>query len=139
MLKWKTTGVYTVSNTANNTRVCYKCRTTKALGDFARDASREGGFSYRCKTCANASRKALRDNIRDALQAIKLESGCVDCGYNDHPQALDFDHTEDNKVMNPSALRRYNLAAALVEASKCEVVCANCHRIRTYERSGKSY
>src|ERR1035438_1249037 len=29
---------------------------------------------------------------RSALQKIKMASGCVDCGYNLHPAALDFDH-----------------------------------------------
>lgn len=28
------------------------------------------------------------------LDALKLEAGCVDCGYNKHPAALHFDHRD---------------------------------------------
>ena len=31
---------------------------------------------------------------RTALDTIKTQSGCVDCGYNEHPAALQFDHID---------------------------------------------
>jgi hypothetical protein len=35
------------------------------------------------------------------IQAIKLEQGCADCGYNTHAEALDFDHLDGHtKSMN---------------------------------------
>jgi len=64
------------------------------------------------------------------MQAEKLRRGCVDCGYNKHPAALDFDHVDGTKVFNISKVSR-SQAALEIEMSKCVVRCANCHRIRT--------
>jgi hypothetical protein len=65
-----------------------------------------------------------------------MAAGCVDCGYAAHPAALDFDHTTDEKVTNIAALvsRNAKWETILAEIEKCEVVCSNCHRIRTVER-----
>lgn len=84
---------------------------------------------------ANKIRQQRIDR-RSLLNEIKLESGCVDCGYDAHPAALDFDHLPDKEKLFGlgSALTR-KLSAVLAEIDKCEVVCANCHRIRTHTRS----
>ena len=70
------------------------------------------------------------------LSAWKTAAGCADCGYSAHPEALDFDHVADNKVMGVSRMvsSHMRLEDILAEAEKCEVVCANCHRVRTAER-----
>lgn len=69
---------------------------------------------------------------REYLRAIKLSCGCKDCGYKGHPAALDFDHVRGEKVCDVShCTTREKL---INEVAKCEVVCANCHRIRTYNR-----
>ena len=67
---------------------------------------------------------------------IKLEQGCADCGYNKSAYALQFDHIFDNKKASVSNLIRsdYGWATILKEINKCEVVCANCHAIRTHAR-----
>mgnify|MGYP001617185719 FL=1 len=61
--------------------------------------------------------------------------GCIDCGYKEHQAALDFDHINDNKLFNImcDGLTRPWLTL-IAEVVKCEVVCANCHRIRSYRR-----
>jgi hypothetical protein len=77
-----------------------------------------------------------RSALRDWLNSIKVERGCTDCGYKDHPEALHFDHLPGmGKAGNVSALVN-NLSAQKLkdEISKCEVVCANCHAIRTASR-----
>jgi hypothetical protein len=85
------------------------------------------------KFCSGNCARLMRDKtIRAKLGALKMASGCVDCGYANHPVALDFDHIIGTKLFDPS--RSPTLSAALDEIKKCEVVCANCHRIRTYER-----
>jgi hypothetical protein len=70
---------------------------------------------------------------------IKKEHGCVDCGYRTHAQALQFDHTSDNKKASVSNLIRsdYCWETIKIEMAKCEVVCANCHAVRTYARKGQ--
>lgn len=70
------------------------------------------------------------------IAEIKMKSGCVDCGYRKHHAALDFDHVRGEKKFGIGGGGKGDLgrAAILREMAKCEVVCANCHRIRTYER-----
>jgi hypothetical protein len=59
---------------------------------------------------------------------------CLDCNSSFPSEAMDFDHISD-KVMNISKLKkRSNLHKLLLELSKCELVCANCHAVRTYTR-----
>lgn len=69
------------------------------------------------------------------FQDIKVQRGCVDCGYNVNPVALDFDHLPGTvklyRIACMAGLRRGTIDA---EIAKCEVVCANCHRIRTNNR-----
>jgi hypothetical protein len=71
-------------------------------------------------------------NIREYLNKVKIERGCRDCGYNAHPAALDFDHVRGEKEVLVSFAK--SIARADKEIEKCEVRCANCHRIATWER-----
>lgn len=77
-----------------------------------------------------------REKHRNFLDQIKLKSGCVVCGFNEHPEALDFDHVPalGPKLFEIGANRTCSLEKLAEEIKKCEVVCANCHRIRTFER-----
>ncbi len=74
------------------------------------------------------------------VQIIKSQNGCADCGYNESPYALQFDHILGEKKANVSNLIRsdYGWGAIKTEIDKCEVVCANCHAIRTKMR-GQHY
>jgi len=67
---------------------------------------------------------------------IKTLEGCKDCGYKESPYALQFDHIEDNKKASVSNLIRSDYAWETIkkEMDKCEVVCANCHAVRTHAR-----
>lgn len=68
---------------------------------------------------------------------IKLDRGCKDCGYNKHVEALDFDHLGEKKLQIATAIRNgISMKRLLAEIETCEVVCANCHRIRTANRRG---
>lgn len=75
-----------------------------------------------------------RQQFKKRLAEIKIASGCVDCGINNHI-VLDFDHINDKKY-NVSQMVHdgFSWKAILKEIAKCQVVCANCHRLRTYER-----
>lgn len=81
-------------------------------------------------------RQRQRQVILERVNLIKIERGCADCGYNEHACALDFDHLpEFDKVSNVSSLiRTCGWKRVEEEIAKCEVVCANCHRVRTAER-----
>jgi len=77
-----------------------------------------------------------RQRKRKAIAEIKLERGCTDCGYNIHPAALDFDHVHGEKSVGIGGMGGGGRSwkATLAEIEKCDVVCANCHRVRTVRR-----
>ncbi len=66
----------------------------------------------------------------------------MDCGQKYPPYVMDFDHRDPKlkiSTLNRMIyLHRYAKEKLLVEIKKCDVVCANCHRIRTHEKSIKS-
>lgn len=64
---------------------------------------------------------------------------CVDCGNTD-VRVLDFDHVRGEKNNNVTTLAHTagSLTRVIAEIDKCDVRCANCHRIATHERRGSS-
>ncbi len=79
-----------------------------------------------------------REARAETIRQYKLERGCADCGYNAHAAALDFDHVRGIKLFNLNRVACRSWEAIWEEVEKCEVVCANCHRVRTQERARQS-
>lgn len=84
-----------------------------------------------------APRKKVQDKRRrqeHRLRAIEYLGGrCVDCGNNDN-RVFVFDHVRGEKTCNVPTLFAKRWERVLTELEKCELVCANCHLIRTVER-----
>lgn len=79
--------------------------------------------------------KKQQQKIADEVKQYKESVPCYDCGIFYPHYIMDFDHTLDNKSGNVSALmRRGSRKQVWEEINKCELVCANCHRARTYNR-----
>jgi len=60
----------------------------------------------------------------------KIKRGCSKCGYDEHPTALEWHHTNpENKNRSVSRLikDRYSEETIAKEVEKCVVLCANCH------------
>lgn len=62
------------------------------------------------------------------------QGSCVDCGGKFPPVAMDFDHVRGVKRANIAGMKNHGLAAIQEEVAKCDLVCANCHRVRTETR-----
>ena len=89
------------------------------------------------------------DNLRkrkqygkSVLRRLKTITGCIKCGYKEHHAALEFNHRSPrHKIMNISTqavtVSLRNSAKSKVrlkeELKKCDVLCAICHRIVTFE------
>lgn len=71
---------------------------------------------------------------RQLINDIKMSKGCAKCGYSEHAAALDFNHVSEHKNFNVSQDPKVALGKLLAEIEKCEVLCANCHRVHTYEK-----
>jgi len=79
-----------------------------------------------------ARRKQEYAAFRAFIDAYKLDRGCVDCGYSENAAALDFDHIDPSEKAGTIArMFTYTRQRLLAELAKCEVRCANCHRIKT--------
>ena len=87
------------------------------------------------KDRAKAFNKKKRKWNREFVARVKFMLGCIDCGIKNHI-VLDFDHVRGEKIGNIADM--VNNACGLTkikeEIRKCEVRCANCHRIKTHER-----
>ena len=80
--------------------------------------------------------KALKrkQDIRKWVNGIKEESPCVDCNTYYPYYIMDFDHLKDKKWNINELIDRCSVSGLKDEIAKCEVVCSNCHRARTYAR-----
>jgi hypothetical protein len=91
--------------------------------------TKEGSLVIQFNTAATRKRK------QDWLIKVKLESGCVDCRNKKLPHyVLEFDHCRGVKKFNLGSYGRLSWSKIEAEVAKCDVVCANCHKIRTWKR-----
>lgn len=80
----------------------------------------------------NRARKA---EVMDYVRQYKEQHPCDDCGVFYPHYVMQFDHLS-GKTANVSDLaKRTTLPRVIREIEKCELVCANCHAERTYQRA----
>jgi len=75
----------------------------------------------------------VRLSYREKKRILVEEAGgaCVRCSFAEHLAALDFDHLDPAKKLYGVLRGNRSLEAAREEAKKCQLLCANCHRIWT--------
>jgi hypothetical protein len=80
--------------------------------------------------------KAQRDRLSAYISTKKLHP-CLDCKQTYHPFVMDFDHVRGEKLADVAdmANQRYTEEAIDAEIAKCDLVCSNCHRMRTWNRN----
>lgn len=88
----------------------------------------------------NAIRTAKRVEIRDFIRSLKVDKPCADCGGVFPPTCMDFDHLDPQlkefDICQDAYRDLYSEEKILEEVAKCEIVCANCHRIRSAIQRG---
>lgn len=80
------------------------------------------------------------DRIRAWFQELKSTLCCVQCGES-HPACLDFHHrnaTEKTRDVATMVSYGTSIKRILEEISKCDVLCANCHRKLHYMPSSSN-
>lgn len=139
------------------TKICSKCQKEKPMNEFRWRNRTKGYRSCWCKSCFSLYEKEKwkdqTDNRRNKHRQQQLSrrsrninhiwkylSGkcCVECGIT-NLIVLEFDHIEPNdKCGNISDLARdgYSIKNLQREMEKCQVLCANCHRIKTAKERG---
>ena len=128
---------------------CGKCAVLKPLDEY--HASTRDGRQLWCKDCRrtydreyhfrNRARrlqqvKERRRHLAEWHNRLKSTTPCADCGGIFHPAAVTWDPLPGSqKVADVSALiQGGRTIQARAEMEKCELVCANCHAVRSYER-----
>lgn len=126
-------------------KTCTRCGET-------RDDNEHGKYA-RCRQCRSelskeyyhankererAKRVQAKSERSEASKAALIEylstQRCVDCGESDL-MVLEFDHLGDKEAMVTDLVRHgYSWETIKAEIDKCDVVCCNCHRRRTYAR-----
>jgi 5-methylcytosine-specific restriction endonuclease McrA len=63
-----------------------------------------------------------------------LGGKCINCGFNSHLAALEFDHIDPKKKYKSVSdlLLGSSWETIQQEVKKCVLLCANCHRIKTH-------
>lgn len=134
--------------TIGQERICVECGQRKPLTNFyvVRKTPKEyrGG---RCNVCQTRKCNQNRWSADSAL-ALKLEKQkivneikkrpCVDCGVVYPPYVMDFDHVRGEKRGGVAKMvgQTWSVQALMEEIEKCDLVCANCHRVRTFGDGG---
>jgi len=101
-----------------------------------REAQRE--WAKRNSHITNRHRKAHKRKNIEMIRNLK-EAPCMDCGGEFPYPVMDFDHRPGEiKLGNVAEMVSRNVALERIldEIKKCDLVCANCHRIRTAVREG---
>lgn len=145
-------------------KTCSNCHESKSLVEFYKRKTgiRTGELYEKCKQCMkergrlyysiNIERQrelAKERKKKYALERKKFihslkKKPCMDCGKIYPPWVMDFDHRVGTiKLGSLGSIYKSKLwtfEKIKIEIEKCDLVCANCHRQRTYERlHGSAY
>lgn len=132
---------------------CTICKEEKPKSDFYKNKSRKDGLQNKCKECSSKKTKEhYKDNKQYYLDRSKdqklrnkkfiynylLGKVCNDCNQKFPPECMDFDHVNGDKT--DSVCRMAGMGVSInklkKEILKCEIRCANCHRIKTAKTHG---
>jgi hypothetical protein len=125
---------------------CSKCLESKQLNEFPK---RKNKHHCWCKPCNKTyhqnywktspeRRKIIKSNLAELRKEIHTKiidylvtHPCTHCGEN-NLLTLEFDHLHDKKFNISHAIKRvYGWDKIKAEIDKCQVLCANCHAIKT--------
>lgn len=114
-------------------KICSKCKCEKPLDDFYNQNDRKSGKASQCKECFN--KMCTQRWINRKIEFINYYGGkCLDCELSledTHYSVYDFHHRlDENKEFDWSKLRLMSKDKIHKELQKCDLLCANCHRLR---------
>lgn len=139
-----------------NEKTCGKCQQSKPFSEF----NKKGGDRLQpyCRECQRElSRKQYKENAekqkkqiyasranritnnKKYIQELKESNPCVDCGKFYPYYVMDFDHQHSKEfIISKAIYDGTSLDKIKKEIDKCEIVCSNCHRERTFNLGGDS-
>ena len=109
---------------------CRPCRRSYEREHYAKNREK-----YKKKRLKNSRKQ--RERNRSFVNSQKRGKPCLDCGGVFHFSCMEYDHVSGDKVkcINSMVQSAFSIKMIKAEMDKCELVCANCHRVRTWNRS----
>ena len=118
-------------------RKCRYCHIVKEITCFPLVGKNQEYRRWKCCDCYTKMKTCRKQDISNFVKDIKQKCVCSCCGNNDF-RVIDFHHKKDkNFNVADAAKRGYSKETILKEIEKCVPMCANCHRIYTYEERNK--
>jgi hypothetical protein len=121
------------------TKKCTTCLLEKPLESFSKQRSTKDGLKYSCKTCHR--KKSAEHRLKGWERIFEFFGGrkCQRCGLESDYPIYEVHHKnpndKDKKHVGGRGLSKETLEAELI---KCELLCANCHKIRHHELRQKN-
>lgn len=131
-----------------DTKVCSRCRKVLLISQFNAASGKADGLNTFCKICSSdfckdhyrknkktyiSRNKKLRSDNAKLLFDFLRDKKCLDCETTD-TRVLEFDHVKTKRYNISYMINSNAWKSVLKEIENCEIVCANCHRIRTLTR-----
>lgn len=135
-------------------KVCSKCKERKELKNFSKNKTKQDNLQASCKAChsvylknhylknknyykekAKISNVLYKEQIQSYVRNLKENNPCSDCRKYFPYYVMDFDHLRDKKFSIAFACARvFSIKRIKQELNKCQLVCSNCHRKRSFRR-----
>lgn len=115
---------------------CGGCGLEKPSSEFYQKGHELQSYCISCKVKAQARLHAI---AKQQARQYLTTKGCKDCGNTDF-RVLDFDHVDRKFARVSQLLGSYNWTSKKVqdEITRCEIRCANCHRIRHWNEDASN-
>ena len=135
------------------TKICGECNVEQPIENYVFKNKIKGIRQRECKNChkkhmkiyyeknkskhlpiIKARKKKFKQELRQFMIDLKSKP-CLDCKQSFHWSAMDFDHLKDKSCEIATMVKNLRPKQVILdEIAKCELVCSNCHRIRTFNR-----
>lgn len=116
---------------------CSSCKEYKDKSKFCKNARYVDSLHYSCRLCVAVRNKRVKQENSGWVKKYKENSPCADCNVKYAYYVMDFDHIDPakKKFMIGRAVSTGGKSLKIIrkEIEKCDLVCANCHRIRTHK------
>lgn len=133
-------------------KYCSTCGQIKLKSEFNKNKKNKDNLNTICRECSNKrskqyynentehhkkviqerKKKIIYRNKKFVIEYLK-KNPCIDCGET-NIITLEFDHRDGVKkefIISDAIANGFKIERIKKEIDKCDVRCANCHRIRT--------
>jgi hypothetical protein len=116
------------------TKICFRCREEKPIGEFYRNSQNKDGLGCYCHPCHKIVCAGLQRKNR--LEAIEVLGGkCVGCGITD-TRLLTIDHIHGGGRHDRKAIGGPNVYYKWIvgHPEKYQLLCHNCNFLKRLEK-----